>query len=416
MDNRGGESMYGRVPSRVSRLLAVGVAGLGLVVAGCGSDSDGAPAGGSGSSAKQGGTVKVGIAAPTSGAVAFYAPFGTGAKAYFDYINDQGGVNGYKIDSSVLDNKATAAGGVTTARTIMRDKPFAMFMVGSATFAAASDLIKRTDPDLPVFATASATVLANSGVKNAFGLNPSYARECFAHIDFVKNQLGAKSVAIVYQDDPVGQPIAEVCPDYAKKQGIEKVTKIPVPSATTNFGPIAAKIKESGADVAMAYTFSQLLAGTQKAAKAIGYNGKWITFATNDESYIKLAGADVSEGLYLDQYLEPVSGDTPEVKLFRDEMTKRLGADTVAGGGAAGWTIAAIITDGIKLATEGGKKLTRESFVAALDTIKGKQLGMAFDVTYAGTDHSTATSTVRMFQVKGGKLEQIGEAQPLPEG
>jgi branched-chain amino acid transport system substrate-binding protein len=412
--------MWGSVGGRLRALRAgVALGVVALVLASCGANSSSDAGGGSGSTGttsaakSKGGKVKVAISAPTSGAVAAYAPYGTAAKAYLDYINEQGGVNGYTFDSSVLDNKLTPTGAVTNARTIVRDDPFVMYMVGSPTFAAAATVLKQSAPDLPMFTTASAGVLAKAGLKNAFGMNLDYSAECFFEAKYAKEKLNATNIAIIYEDDPIGQPVEATCPDYAKKIGVGKVTAIPVTATATDFGPVAAKLRSSGAEVALVYATANPLAGTQKAAQAVGYDGKWMTFSSNGEAYVQAAGK-VAEGLYVDQWLQQVGSDTPEAQVFRDEVEKRMGKKAVTGASALGWTAAAVIVEGVRKATDGGKELTREGFVNAVAAISNQQLGMGYELTYAGTDHSTPTTTARMFQVKDGKLVQTDGPSPLP--
>ena len=49
-------------------------------------------------------TVLLGGTAPLTGSQSVYSSIARGAKAYFDYVDSKGGVNGRRIDYTVLDD------------------------------------------------------------------------------------------------------------------------------------------------------------------------------------------------------------------------------------------------------------------------------------------------------------------------
>ena len=96
-----------------------------LALAACGRSSDG------GSSSAPGVTkdsIKLGGSYPFSGPASAYGTIGRAAKAYYDYINSKGGVNGRKIEFVTLDDGYDPARAVSNARRLVtQDKVFALF-------------------------------------------------------------------------------------------------------------------------------------------------------------------------------------------------------------------------------------------------------------------------------------------------
>jgi branched-chain amino acid transport system substrate-binding protein len=358
-------------------------------------------------------SVKIAISGPLSGAGAFSAPIALGAKAYFEYTNEHGGVNGYKFDLSVLDNQITSTGGALNAKEALASKPFAMVIGGSAAYAGAASVIRQDAPDLPVFAVANAAVISAAGLRNAHGLFPNYTRECYLFAKYSKEKLKLKRIAILWQTDAVGQDTGKNCPGFAKRQGFANVTTIPVPFNTTDFGPIAAQIKDSGAQGVLEVLSQTVLAGVQKAVDAIGFKAQWMGYTGTDGAYVKVAGS-LAEGLLASNALEPLNATTPEMKLFTTEITKRLGSSGVVTIGESGWTVAAIIVRGVKDATTGGKALTQANFLAAVNKLNGQQIGVSPSVSYVGRDHTTIAKTVTVYKVVGGKFIPIQKNVPLP--
>ena len=96
-----------RTPSGRSRrsALAAAVTAAALTLAACGSSGEGAPEATEDVPGITESTVKVGTHQPLTGpAAAGYASISPATKAYFDYVNANGGVHGRTIEYSVKDD------------------------------------------------------------------------------------------------------------------------------------------------------------------------------------------------------------------------------------------------------------------------------------------------------------------------
>jgi branched-chain amino acid transport system substrate-binding protein len=396
--------------------IAAVVTVIGLTACGQSSSDGGSASSGTSAStaAASGGTpLKVGISNPMSGAGGSYAALGQGMQAYLEYQNEQGGVAGHKLDVQMLDSGESSSGGATTVRKLLNDDPFMLGIVGSTPFQAASSVLKSQAPDVPVFSMGNAAVVKQANLPSAYGEYPDYTTECFYDAKYAIDNLKASKIAVVYEDDAVGQGAGKECPGFVTKSGATSVGAIAVPPTATDFGPIAAKIKSSGADTVLIYGLSSVVAGVQKAASAVGYEGNWVTFSSNfDDSYLKLAGP-AAEGTYVDSWLEPVDADTPAAQLFREQIKKRA-PNAQSSLGAAGWTMGAVAVHAMEQAVANGTELTTQSFTDALNQIDGESIGLAPSVSYAGDDHSTFVHSLAMYQVKDGKLVKVADPSPIP--
>ena len=88
-------------------------------------------------------TVLIGGTVPLSGEAAAFGTVGPGAKAYFDYVNAKGGVNGRKIEYRYYDDAYNPAQTVQLTRQLVeQDKVFAIFnSVGTANNLAIRDYL-----------------------------------------------------------------------------------------------------------------------------------------------------------------------------------------------------------------------------------------------------------------------------------
>ena len=373
------------------------LASAGIVGMGCGGAATSTP----GTTASNKGVIAIGI---SSNNTASYGAMAQGVQGYLAMVNDQGGVNGYKFTTEVLNNDATAAGGATSVRQLLQAQPAMLVVVGSAAYAAGAGVIKQVSPDVPVAAMASATVVQSSGVKNAFGASANYLGECGAEADWAHSTLHATSVAIVYEDDAIGQDVGKQCPGIAQRLGM-KATAIALSPTTINFGPIAAQVKELNPTVVMVYAQTQYMVGVQKAAASIGVTSKWVTFSTNDDTYVKLAGP-VAEGTYVDRWLYALDEQNPAVTEFIKYQTKAYGATAVTGLGLQGWTTGAVIVAAVKKASAGGKAPDGPSIAAAVRTLSGP-VGGSPNIDYAHTDGSSGVTQVQMYQVTNGAFKKV---------
>ena len=73
-------------------------------------------------------TVLLGGTVPLTGEAAAFGAVGPGAKAYFDYVNDEGGVHGRKISYRFYDDAYNPAQTVQLTRKLVeQDRVFAVF-------------------------------------------------------------------------------------------------------------------------------------------------------------------------------------------------------------------------------------------------------------------------------------------------
>src|SRR5215471_12388258 len=73
-------------------------------------------------------SIDIGGTFPLTGVASLYKTIPTAEKAYFDYINDRGGVNGRKINFDILDDAYNPAQTVPlTQQLVEQNKVFAVF-------------------------------------------------------------------------------------------------------------------------------------------------------------------------------------------------------------------------------------------------------------------------------------------------
>lgn len=198
-------------------------------------------------------TITIGATYPLSGSATAYAALAVGANAYFQYVNEQGGVNGRKITYNVLDDQYLPSNTPTKARELVEvDKVFATFgSLGSPTNAAVRPYYN--DQKVPQLFVFTGNTLWGSQFNQypwTVGWQPDYQSEAKLYAKYILQNYPSAKIGVLYQNDVYGQ-------DYltGMKTGLgNKAGSMIVQTATYNAGdPVnlssqVTTLKSSGAD------------------------------------------------------------------------------------------------------------------------------------------------------------------------
>lgn len=167
-------------------------------------------------SPKPKGEVTVYVAAPLSG---FQANGGQtvlgGVKLMAEQLNKAGGLLGYQVKVVGIDDESDSDVAVEVAQQIKEAIERGDRIIGlighynSGQTLAAMEIYK----DLPIVVitpTASEVSLTQRGYRNFFRVNANDATQARVDAEFLVNTLGARQVAVVYNDDPYGQGLGSL--------------------------------------------------------------------------------------------------------------------------------------------------------------------------------------------------------------
>ena len=316
--------------------------------------------------------IVLGMTTPLTGPAApGYKDIPPAAKAYFDYVNRNGGINGRKVDLRVFDdayNPALTKKG--TSQLILRDKIFAMFgALGTPTHSAVvQDLNRRGIPD--VFINTGGASFDNPGrYPMTFPYLPSYIVESKVMGYYMKNDpvLKSKTKCLFYQDGEFG--------DNAKV-GFKAAGTTFAATASYFFGQQAApftaqisKLKSAGCELVVFFGVTSATIQLLNSAAKGGFAPTWmITSVGSDPSVLKgtlgAATGPLLKGAYVPSFIVPDQEiKNPYVSQMR-AIAKAAGLDWNSYT-YIGINTAYVLSQAIKAA---GKNLTRKGLVNALQT------------------------------------------------
>ena len=216
---------------------------LAIILAGC-----------AGGGAPTKGEVIVYVAGPLSG---FQANTGQtvagGVRLMAEQINRSGGLLGYKVKVIALDDEADSDIAVSVAEEVKKAVARGDRVIGvighpnSGQTAAAMEIYK----DLPIIVitpTASEVGLTRLGYRNFFRVNVANDLQAKTGAEFLVSKLGAKKVAVLYNDDSYGLDLGKLVAAELQRLGAQVTLSQQVKVEQNRFANEVAKIKASGAD------------------------------------------------------------------------------------------------------------------------------------------------------------------------
>jgi ABC-type branched-subunit amino acid transport system substrate-binding protein len=352
----------------------LGVAGCltaaALVASGCGS---------SGSSSSSPGVTKtsvlIGSHQPLTGPAApGYSEIAPAAKAFFQYLNAQGGVNGRKINLIYKDDGYNPTKTVdVTKQLVLQNKVFAIWGgLGTPTHTKVVDFLNSSRvPDLFV---SSGCPCWDDGNKHpyTFGWQPNYTIEGKILGQYIKQKFPGKKVGVFYQDDDFGQGGLA---GLKQQLGSQIAAAKPYQPTVTNVAPQITAIQKSGAQVLVDFSIPAFTALERLTSFKLGYKPQLAvsnvgidptTVGGLLKSFSKgKADTALIEGAITDAYL-PSTADASNswVQLFKkihDQYDAKAPFDgNVEYGMASAYTFAQALKNA-------GKNPTRQSIVSAVE-------------------------------------------------
>lgn len=351
-------------------------------------------------------TIRLGMICALSGPVSTIGkPLARGIEAYFKWINDQGGIHGRKIQFIVEDDQYNPANAVAAAKKLVeQDEVFAIVRpLGTATTAAILDY--TIEKGVPVVGVASGSSLWSKPFKKTvFGIQPTYELEGRLMAKYAVEELKAQRIAVFYQNDAFGKEGADSFVAALKARGIEPVAMVPYEVTEQNFSAHALKLQQANPDLVFVYAIQVPAASLLKEAQKLGFRPKWLmTYVLADPILLALAG-EAAEGAYAGAWLVDPE-NAPEAAKYREVLTKYFPDEKPGGYSISSYAVAEIVVEALKRA---GPDLTREKFIAALESLKNFTTGLTPPFSYSETEHQ-GIKQIAIVQVQKGKWVPVKE-------
>ena len=226
----------------------------------------------------------------TGGASPGYNKIDDAARAYFDYVNSKGGVNGRSIKLVAKDDTYKAGVTITTARELINnDKIFAFFgSVGTQThLSVVKDINRRGIPDILVNSGYSGFYTDPKKYPNSFGGLGTYTVEAKILGKYLKEKYADKKIGILYQSDDFGRNALAGLTAAGLKFEAKKTAASFVSGThgSIGLGTQIGQLKANGVEVVIIAAVSSATAVAYATAAALAYKPtKWAVMSVGADS------------------------------------------------------------------------------------------------------------------------------------
>ena len=216
-------------------------------------------------------SIKIGGTFPLTGPASLYKIIPAAEKAYFDYVNDHGGVNGRKIDFKILDDGYDPSKTVPlTQQLVEQDKVFAVYSsLGTAPNLGDLGLPEQEEGPRVLLATGD-SYWGFSAKKYPWtiGFQPDYPGEGKIYGKYIAKNMPNAKIGVLYQNDAFGKNyLAGLRVGLGAKKG-QIVSAQPYDLGAASVAQQMLALKAAGADTLVIFaTPTQAIPGLVTAAK-----------------------------------------------------------------------------------------------------------------------------------------------------
>lgn len=356
--------------------------------------------------------IRVGHLGPQTGPVAgAYDKIRMGIDSYFKYVNEQGGVHGRQLRLIAYDDQYQPGRAVQlTQRLTDEDKVFAL-LGNVCTACNVAALPRNKKSGIPVIMVGSgSSQFVSPPIANYFGSSiANYEFDARVLASYAVDHLGAKRIAIAYQNDDYGTPLAKAAAEALNQYAdVELVQEVSFQSSDSDLSTQAQKIRQSNPDAILALTVPSPAAQLKKALHNIGLVEPHFlvsSIGADSEILFDLAGEEVWNGtISTSVFPKPGQSDDESVRLYVERFSKDYPSVPIADFGQNGWALAEVFVEALRRTDN----LTWEEFLQSFYTFDNWTGSMYAGVTFSETNHYGLTS-MYMTEAKDGAIVPISK-------
>jgi branched-chain amino acid transport system substrate-binding protein len=325
-----------------------------------------------------------------------------GAKAYFEMVNEAGGVDGRKLRLVTSDDSYDPAKTEACFAKLMSQKVFALgFFVGTPTAVKYVPMAESNKIPLVGLFTGAQTLY--QPLRHwVINVRASYFDETREQIDGMWNVLGYRKIAVIYPDDPFGAAVLEGVTAALKSHAAEPIAVASYVRQTAQVGGAIEKVRAANPDAVVVVGPSNTVAPILKQAHAKDWKPLFATvsFVGTDE-LISEAGSD-ADGVVITQVVQPYYlTDFKAVTQYRGALQRFSPGVQPNFVSFEGFIDAMVLVEGLK---RGGKEPTRDGLIRGIESIHELDIGLGpqLKVDYGPRDHKGFDHVIPTI-VRGGR-------------
>ena len=360
--------------------------------------------------------IKIGNIMPYSGPASSYGVIGKTEAAFFRMINDQGGINGRKINFISYDDAYSPPKAIEQARKLIESDEVLLIFQPLGTPSNSAIMKYMNAKKVPqLFVASGGTKFGDP--KNfpwTMGFQPNYQSEGRIYAKYIRDHFPNSKIAVFWQNDDAGKDQFKGLKDgLGDKAGMiiaDKSYEVSDPSIDSQI----VALHDSGADIFFSWAAPKGSAQAIRKVGELGWKPKFFlaNTATSVASVLKPAGLDYSKDIistvYLKDPTDPTWDKDPAVIAWRTFMDKYYPeGDKTNSSNVSGYVTASLLVQVLK---QCGDNLTRENVMKQTANLKNFELDMllpGIKVNTSPTDYFPLEE-LQMRRFSGERWESFG--------
>ena len=361
--------------------------------------------------------IKIGNISPYSGPASAYGTVGKAMAAVFRKVNEDGGINGRKINFISYDDAYSPPKAVEQARKLIEsDEVLLLFgTLGTASNSAIQKYVNSKRVPQLFVATGATKWNDPKNFPWTMGWLPSYQSEARIYAKYLTKEKPAARIAVLYQNDDMGKDYLKGLKDGLSSDPSRIVAEESYEVAEPTIDSHVVRLKSSNPDVIVFFTTPKF--GAQAIKKVGEMNWKPTTIVSNvsasTATVMRPAGLEYSQDVISAAYAKDASdpqwvGD-PGIKAFDELLAKYLPeANRVDASALTGYNMAQTMVEVLKRC---GDNLTRENIMKQAASLKKlAQGGLLPGVTITtGPDDFQPIEQLQLMRFKGERWQLFGD-------
>jgi branched-chain amino acid transport system substrate-binding protein len=321
--------------------------------------------------------IKVGQTIPLSGPASAYGSIGKVQAAYIRMINEQGGINGRKINLIQYDDGYNPPKTVEQVRKLVEsDEVLTTFqIIGTPPNAAVQRYLNEKKVPQLLAATGATRFTDPKHFPWTIAFNPNYQSEGHIYAKYILANHPNAKIAILYQNDDLGKDYVKGLKDALGAKADMIVAEVSYELSDPTVDSQMLTLKSSGADLFYNITTPKFGAQAIRKAAELGWKPVQILDinATPVSQTLIPAGLENAKGIISVNYgkdpLDPQWADNEGMKRYKAFMAQYApGEDSNSGIATYGYSTAALLVHILK---QCGDDLTRANIMKQATNIKG---------------------------------------------
>src|SRR2546428_246123 len=253
--------------------------------------------------------IKIGNRTPYSGPASAYGTIGKALTAYFKKVNDEGGINGRKINYITYDDSYSPPKAVEMVRKVVEQDQVALLFqtLGTPTNSAVHKYMNQQKVPHLFVATGATKWNDPQHFPWTMGFQPNYQTEGRIYAQYILKNIPDAKIGILYQNDDYGKDyrkgLLDGLGDAAKKMVVmEQTYEVTDPTIDSQI----VNLKNSGANVFYNVTIPKFAVQAIKKSHDIGWKPLHLlnNVSASVDVVLKPAGLEASKDLITALYLK----------------------------------------------------------------------------------------------------------------